>query len=502
MLATSSGKREVSTALGRFAMLTTKRYRSELLTALIMVVTGCNSPSKSSPFAFVDEETPPPPGRPTDFVPPSVVKPESAAKDPSLCGYGTGKRADGTCVSLGLRTSATNQQLHLPAGRVQLGTLLPASTWERARVESIDTWWAQPLRSIPVESFWIDVIEVSRRAYGECVRSGQCTSARCPDESEPSATSINEDESQRLPRTCVTQAQAQAYCEAQGGSLPTEAQWVYAARGATNRIFPWGDSERDEINAALQPVGRRFDASFFGILGLAQSGLEWTLDASDVDADLFDYLEGPFRQPQGPLRRHQESLLRRFVCGNDRTPCKIDKDSKRRFVTKGMRVSQRTPVFAAGSADPSLSGAEATLAFAHSSPLLGFRCVMPSKPEEEVLTIPEQPAENEVVVASADGELLIFLGIAAMVSQPEAQRYCQRLKVPRGEATLTDWNLPAPEELEKFSDQAWIPGSLWLSRRRAGKAQGEVKARAWVEVAAVADSPRQAVCVAQAPRKE
>ena len=99
----------------------------------------------------------------------------------------------------------------------------------------------------------------------------------------------------RLPLNCVDWYTAFAFCGWDGGRLPTEAEWEYAAAGGDEeRTFPWGDAEPNATLAVeyclgdgvdgcafsdIQSVGsRRAGEGRFGQLDLAGSMAEWTLD--------------------------------------------------------------------------------------------------------------------------------------------------------------------------------------------------------------------------------
>jgi sulfatase modifying factor 1 len=99
------------------------------------------------------------------------------------------------------------------------------------------------------------------------------------------------------PINCVNWYEAFAFCLWDGGRLPTEAEWEYAAAGGNeNRLYPWGSQAPDKTRASYDcfsgtssceaadlPVVGSTPAGQgkYGQQDLAGSLWEWTLDSYD-----------------------------------------------------------------------------------------------------------------------------------------------------------------------------------------------------------------------------
>ncbi|MFO0571100.1 MAG: bifunctional serine/threonine-protein kinase/formylglycine-generating enzyme family protein [Polyangiaceae bacterium] len=167
-----------------------------------------------------------------------------------------------------------------------------------------------------VRAFCIDVTEVSVAAYAKCTSCERLPLSVQGEGLTPNAVGFwsqfcNRPEASEHPANCVDWDRANAYCEAMGKRLPTEAEWELAARGSEARTYPWGEtspngtllnacgaecsrmlSERlertgrgawprmyaDEDGApSTTPVGtRRAGATPLGVLDLAGNVWEWT----------------------------------------------------------------------------------------------------------------------------------------------------------------------------------------------------------------------------------
>jgi formylglycine-generating enzyme required for sulfatase activity len=101
-----------------------------------------------------------------------------------------------------------------------------------------------------------------------------------------------------LPVNCVPWYEAYAFCIWDGGFLPSEAEWEYAAAGGSQQLeYPWGSADPGANNAfaiyncnygsdagpcgvsSIAPVGSApMGAGFWGHVDMAGDLFEWVLD--------------------------------------------------------------------------------------------------------------------------------------------------------------------------------------------------------------------------------
>jgi formylglycine-generating enzyme len=91
---------------------------------------------------------------------------------------------------------------------------------------------ARPATTIAVQTFYMDVYEVTIAEYKACVKSGDCRKGGpfYPDFSRP-----------HQPVVGMSWLGARDFCTTHGKSLPSEAQWEKAARGPDGASYAWGN---------------------------------------------------------------------------------------------------------------------------------------------------------------------------------------------------------------------------------------------------------------------
>ena len=91
-----------------------------------------------------------------------------------------------------------------------------------------------------------------------------------------------------MPMNCITWTEAAAFCAWDGGRLPTEAEWNYAAAGGSDqRVYPWSSPPTSQMldltyasyGTTLSPVGAKPNGDGrWGQSDLIGNVAEWTVD--------------------------------------------------------------------------------------------------------------------------------------------------------------------------------------------------------------------------------
>jgi formylglycine-generating enzyme required for sulfatase activity len=138
------------------------------------------------------------------------------------------------------------RMVHIPAGSFWMGcNNCEGSTVNDASCKDNE----HPYHEIQLDSYDIDLTEVTAAQFMACVGSGVCeyNESNC-------YCACYKQKWGDWPANCLPWTQAKAYCEWVGKTLPTEAQWEMAARGSCelnggvanckndSRLYPWGNS--------------------------------------------------------------------------------------------------------------------------------------------------------------------------------------------------------------------------------------------------------------------
>jgi formylglycine-generating enzyme required for sulfatase activity len=136
-----------------------------------------------------------------------------------------------------------------------------------------------PERIAIVEPFLMDKYEVTVAAFRQALLHGLPSTDTPPENASPipstadyeaqaglpfctySATPMGRED---FPVSCLVWSAAQAFCQFEGGDLPSEVQWewVVAAAGRTNKtVFPWGGPDEESFPCSHGDFGRGYVAN-------------------------------------------------------------------------------------------------------------------------------------------------------------------------------------------------------------------------------------------------
>jgi len=208
-----------------------------------------------------------------------------------------GREAD----KLFIETVTEMRFLYVPGGRFQMGG--------KAEYDGKPPHWVR------ISPFWLAETAVTNEQYGRFLAATK--------HEEPGFWRDRRFSDPEQPVVGVSWHDAEAFCRwlsAGAGrelTLPSEAQWEFAARGEEGRIYPWGDDPPDERRACFDqdyiegrpaPVGSFPSGQGpFGHQDLAGNVWEWCLDAWDEEA----YSKrGRGAEPTDPLVTEGEGELK------------------------------------------------------------------------------------------------------------------------------------------------------------------------------------------------
>jgi len=249
--------------------------------------------------------------------------------------------------------------VYVPAGCFMMGSTDEEieATFQQCEIANgvgkCDRAWYEdelPVHRVCLTAYWIGKTEVTNAQYRQCVEAEVCTL--------PGGTQYYDDPDYAgHPVVNVNWEQAKTYAAWVGGSLPTEAQWEYAARGPDGWTYPWGADAAtcDLANVWIgdsgcvgntKAVGSYPDgASWVGALDISGNVLEWAADwySEDYYVTLADGVVDPTGPGNGDARVLRGGDWFNFI---DRARCAFRSwyDPRYRLFDGGFRVVCASPL--------------------------------------------------------------------------------------------------------------------------------------------------------------
>jgi formylglycine-generating enzyme len=162
----------------------------------------------------------------------------------------------------------------------------------------------QPQKKIYLDSYYIDIYEVSNERYLNFIKK---TERKDPPNPYGEETLSKVKGIKDYPIVQVTWYDAVDYCRWAGKRLPTEAEWEKAARGNEAFMYPWGSNPPITSIANFQKQWEEKKTfwsvnystgndSPYGLVGMSGNAREWVQDWYSPDY----YQDSPTKNPKGP----------------------------------------------------------------------------------------------------------------------------------------------------------------------------------------------------------
>ncbi len=176
--------------------------------------------------------------------------------------------------------------------------LIPAGTFLMGYPDMDDT---APVHEVYVDSFYIDVHEVTNAQYFEfCRKTGRALPEFWGMDVYRSGPDFPDH-----PVMGISWSDAKAYAEWLGKRLPTEAEWEYAARGGlAQKKFHTGDTLDSTVANYAKSDGpvpvKSYPPNGYGLYDMTGNVVEWCSDIYGFD--YYSYSASPDSNPKGPAQ--------------------------------------------------------------------------------------------------------------------------------------------------------------------------------------------------------